>query len=518
MSTAPIVPGLDAIPLSQPQRARSDSPVVVLCLCLAVFVATWFGFGTITSVGKALHNDMTEAYVWGREFQLGYNQHPPFWAWIAGLWFMVFPRTDWPFVLLAVLNAAIGLVGAWRLIGLFAGGWTRRAAMVLLLCTPFYTFKSYNYNANSIFLSLWPWTFYFFTRAIDTRRRDQAALFGMMVGLCLLSKYYAIVLILTCLGASFTHPDWRLYYRSASPWISCGVAALLFLPHVVWAIMSHAPPVDYALGITGLGFMLVLKNSVSFLLEITAFHLVVVAIVLLSRQGAAQGGRRLDTSRPARSHFLSALVFLPVGLTVLFGLAFELKVGAKMTIGIFPLMPLWLLRAIPAVNTRRCFAHAAFVAIATGAGALLAAPALTAYTFKNATRDPAYLLPQKELAEAATGLWRTETNAPLRFVGGSKFIGNAVAFYSKDQPSGFVLLSFREAPWVTPELLHRDGLLAVCLRDDPACYAQAETFATADTSRSTLSLQHELWGKLRPPVPIDVFITPPHPGAPVPSR
>lgn len=491
-------------------RAIGVRPAV-FCLCLAGFIAAWFAFGDITSMGKALHNDMTEAYVWGREFQFGYNQHPPFWAWIAGVWFMVFPRTDWPFVLLAVLNAAIGLVGAWRLIGLFAAGWTRQAAMLLLLCTPFYTFKSYNFNANSIFLSLWPWTYYFFVKAIESRRVGPSMLFGTMVGLCLLSKYYAIVLILSCLGASFAHPDWRLYYRSASPWIAIGVAALLFLPHVAWAISSHAPPVDYALGITGLGLAVVIKNSFAFLLEITAFHVVVVAVVLLSRQTAIVDARWLATASPTRSRFLLALVFAPVALTVLFGLVLELKVAGKMTIGIFPLLPVWLLQVIPGVNARRCFGLAACVAIATAVGAIAVAPAIDAYTFKVSTRDPAYLLPQKELAEAATELWRSETKAPLRLVGGSKYIGNAVAFYSKDQPSGFVLLSFHEAPWVTPDILRRDGLLAVCLPDDPACYAQAERLGDAWTRHSVLTLEHAFRGAVRDPVKIDVFITPPRP-------
>ncbi|RYY11941.1 MAG: glycosyltransferase family 39 protein, partial [Alphaproteobacteria bacterium] len=371
-------------------RATGVSPAI-LCLCFAGFIAAWFAFGDISSMSKALHNDMTEAYVWGREFQFGYNQHPPFWAWIAGVWFMVFPRTDWPFVLLAVLNAAIGLVGAWRLIGLFAAGWTRQAAMLLLLCTPFYTFKSYNFNANSIFLSLWPWTYYFFVKAIEGRRVTPSVLFGVMVGLCLLSKYYAIVLILTCLGASFAHPDWRLYYRSASPWIAIAVAALLFLPHVVWAISSHAPPVDYALGIIGLGLGVVVKNSFAFLLEVTAFHVVVLAIILLARWKSAPGATTVPIVSPTRSRFLAVLVFAPVALTVLFGLVLELKVAGKMTIGIFPLLPVWLLRTIPGVDTRRCTLLAACIAVATTIGAIAVAPAITAYTFKVSTRDPTYL-------------------------------------------------------------------------------------------------------------------------------
>ena len=45
-----------------------------------------FGWGTP-------HHDMTEAWAWGKEFQLGYAKHPPFTAWLVGGWFAVMPRT-----------------------------------------------------------------------------------------------------------------------------------------------------------------------------------------------------------------------------------------------------------------------------------------------------------------------------------------------------------------------------------------------------------------------------------------
>ena len=55
---------------------------------------------SILNADRALHYDLFEAYAWGKEFQLGYNQHGPFWAWIAGAWFLLFPNTNTSFVLL----------------------------------------------------------------------------------------------------------------------------------------------------------------------------------------------------------------------------------------------------------------------------------------------------------------------------------------------------------------------------------------------------------------------------------
>ena len=146
----------------------------------ALFVLIWTLYGVISALPAAIHNDMAEAYAWGREFQLGYEKHPPFWAWIAGLWFEVFPRADWAFILLAVLNAGFGLYGSWMLIGDFATGDRRRTATALLLLTPLYTFLALKYNANSIFLSLWPWTMHFFVRSIDDRRVGDAILLASL--------------------------------------------------------------------------------------------------------------------------------------------------------------------------------------------------------------------------------------------------------------------------------------------------------------------------------------------------
>ncbi|MBV8474461.1 MAG: glycosyltransferase family 39 protein, partial [Hyphomicrobiales bacterium] len=154
-------------------RVSFTLPGLEIALFLG-FVAIWSVYFTISEAPASIHNDMAEAYAWGREFQLGYNQHPPFWSWLCGAWFAIFPRADWSFAILSSLNAAIGLVGAWRLVGLFAEGEKRVAATALLLLTPFYTFLSHKYNANSIFLSIWPWTLFYFVRSIEGGRLTDA--------------------------------------------------------------------------------------------------------------------------------------------------------------------------------------------------------------------------------------------------------------------------------------------------------------------------------------------------------
>src|SRR5262249_45897057 len=135
-------------------------------LFLCVHAAVWTLYAELSNKG-AVHGDMLEAYSWGREFQLGYSKHPPFWAWIAGAWFEIFPRTNWAFYLLATLNSGVAVIGAWRLIGLLTRDIDRFNATALLLLLPAYTVQGHQYNANFILISLWPWTVYFFVLSME---------------------------------------------------------------------------------------------------------------------------------------------------------------------------------------------------------------------------------------------------------------------------------------------------------------------------------------------------------------
>ncbi len=135
-----------------------------------------------------------------------------------------------------MLNAGIGLAGAWALIGRFVEGERRVAATALLALTPFYSFLAYKYNANSIFLSLWPWTLYAFLGALRGRGLPASLGFGALMGCALESKYYALTLAASCLIAALASGERRRYFRSASPYVSVAVALALWAPHLWWLL------------------------------------------------------------------------------------------------------------------------------------------------------------------------------------------------------------------------------------------------------------------------------------------
>ena len=474
----------------------------------AAFVAVWSVYFAIAESQASIHNDMAEAYAWGREFQLGYNQHPPFWAWVCGAWFAVFPRAGWAFAILSSLNAAVGLVGSWKLIGRFAEGDKRTAATALLMLTPFYTFLSYKYNANSIFLSIWPWTSYFFLRAIDEGGIVDAILFGVGIALALLSKYYALVLGATCFLAALQHPARARYFRSASPYISIAVAAALCAPHVWWLLTSGAPPVRYLSRISGRGYGAAAFYAATAFVGALAQNAVVFALVAFAALRAPREVTLPVRMQYARFRLLATLTLAPLLLSVLAGLALRTKISTNMVIGTFSLMPLLAIEIAGSSGVERLRRLSTHLAIGLSLGALAVSPAV-ALGKAWFSRDSNDWEPRKELAEAATKFWRETTGSPLAYVGGSFRYDNAVAFYSAERPHVFVRFDYFANQWVTPRALAEKGLLSVCVKTDAECLAATAALATPLAKQTEMTLSHSFLGHEAKPVSFIVTAIPP---------
>ena len=69
----------------------------------------------------------------------------------------------------------------------------------------------------------------------------------MLAAVAILTKYISVLLLISCLTASFLHPKARRYYCSSAPYVTVFAFLLLLSPHVCWAIANDLPTVEYAL-------------------------------------------------------------------------------------------------------------------------------------------------------------------------------------------------------------------------------------------------------------------------------
>jgi hypothetical protein len=94
----------------------------------------------------------------------------------------------------------------------------------------------------------------------------------------MMSKYYAITLVVTCVVAALQQPL-RTYLTSPSPYISVAVAAAICAPHGVWLLTHRAPPLQYLTAISGQGWGAVADYAAGTLFGALAMNLGAVLLV-----------------------------------------------------------------------------------------------------------------------------------------------------------------------------------------------------------------------------------------------
>jgi hypothetical protein len=485
-----------------PSLVRTET--LIVCALVLAYGLFWATYAQVSS-SAGVHIDSLEAYAWGREFRLGYYKHPPFWAWVAGLWFMVFPKTDWCFWLLSELNGALGLAGAYALMGRFCGQRTRVLCVLLLMLTPFYQFNALRFNANTVLLSIWPWTMYFFVRSVETRKIVYAIACGVLAGFALLSKYFGVVLIGSCVLASLTHHDRKSYYASAAPYISLLVATALFAPHVFWLFRDGFQPLAYLATKIDLRDRHISNSFFQFIGASAAFFIVPMALLLLARWRGGVAKPHLAAPENGRS-FENVIAFSPFILTLIAGSAGHTALAIPFGVPIFSLAALPLLRLIgPDEEKALTYARRAVIALMTACA--IAAPFLPGIFIGMQHKD--HIRPHAEAAQAAIKLWREKTGAPLRFASGDRMNSLSITFRSGEDTSEFNGFNWRWSPGATPEKLRRHGLLVLCTNEYTFCMEGVAPFLTPRSTRHEIFAAHEVAGS--PVMGYTVFIIPPEP-------
>jgi len=497
-----------SLALSTPIR-RSGGGSRGILLLLAAHVVVWTGFCLLYLAPSDLQNDMTEAFSWAQEMPLGTYKHPPFYAWVVRGWFSLFPTADWAFYLLSSVNAAIGLAAVWAIAGRYLSGPARLAAVLLLEALPFFTIESFNFNANSVLLSLWPVVVLLFLLSFERRDLLGAVALGLAAAAAVLSKYYSGIILACCLAAALAHPDRRRYFAGAAPYLALAVLAAAMLPHVLWHMHAAIGPLQYMASKGHSGTPKILAMAGLFVLGCIAWHVPLAAVLAwLQRRGRGAA----PESRPAvpstgDSRMLVVFALGPFLLTVLIGVVFHVKVAIQFAVPIFGLSPLaaivWLRPAIDRAALRR-------LAMLAGGGAVLllaVAPVAGAWTLRHDIEHAAE--PRRLVAERVTALWHQQVGGPLAIVAGTESYALAATFYSPDHPTDFTAFAQVYAPWIDAERLRRGGLAVICRADDSWCLREAAKYDGLDTWRTEFTLAKTEFGASGRPFDfVAVFVRP----------
>ena len=464
-----------AIP--RPLRAAMVRAVAGLCnpltgnrwaaALLLGYAVLWTISATIRNLGVPVHGDMAEAFALSRDFSLGYFKHPPLVNWITAAWFAVMPVAQWPFFLLGCLNAALAMGAVWLAAGYVVDARRRILAVALLGLTPIFTFIPATFNHNTIQLSLWALVALSFLASIERTKLGWSILFGLACGLAILAKYFAGVIVLTCILASLLHPNRRSYWRSPRPYLAGVVCVTVLAPNLYWLINADFISIRYQIAIQpdndAAKVILLIFRCLGAFLAYLAPALLAIWLYLRPAKGTMTFLEGWPPPRPV----IACIAFAPVLLSLAaFAVAGIGMPDAWIQPGYF-FAPLAIISAPGLFVPRRAVTAIFGAATALAMLAVIASPLLMVVNFFS--DRVVGVEPFAPLARFATDAWHSRTKQPLQFVSGTRFAAWSVSFYSEDHPRVFPVFGIFPVDAQTENHWSKHGTLGICHSDESWC-------------------------------------------------
>src|SRR5271154_776344 len=476
--------------LCDPLRQRR-----VMLSLVSSYGAAWFVYGVVSEWNQDINADLAEMVIWGREPALGYPKHPPLLAYVARLWFAIFPQADWAFILLAALTLSAGLYLAFELCGLWLNGEKRAAVPFLLGVIPFYNFLGLKFDQNSALIPLWALAMLAFMRALETRRSGWAVALGLAAAAAMLVKYWSFFLLAAMAAALLFDRRRGAYLRSRAPWISAAVFLVLTVPHLIWLVENHFPPLNWIetrrTAESVFDFARSLSEYTFGTIGYAAPAVILVALLIHPSGKAVRDSWFVlePLRRPATFLFWTPLL-LPIPVAIIKHTNL-LSTWNELSLYLLPVM---MLASPLVVVSRFAVTRIAACAVAYTANALVASPLVALIFLKLGVRnDAAYA---KLVATAAERQWRETTTVPLRLVGGAFGLANSATFYMTDRPSSYSDFSDYLSPWATAQRVERQGIAIVCASDDDWCLGKINQYLSNNPAgrRSEVTLTRHWLG------------------------
>jgi hypothetical protein len=450
---------------------RGSSLVVGLAVVHAVL---WTLILIRLKAGQDVHMDVAEAYAWGQKFLLGYGKHPPLSGWVAGVWFRIFPVTDWATYALAMATLGCGLVICWFLALRVVD--RRRAffVVVMLALYPIFNFKGFKFNPDLLQLVTMPLLMLAYLDAFEKRSVRSGYWLGLAGALALMTKYWALTMVGAIGLAALIHPARLQLLRSPAPWVAIVTLVVAMLPHLIWLQQVNFAPLTYA----GESYAITDRGIINALaVGYMGHNFALLALpVLLAALAMAWPPRRwwlfafwsrgpnagVDVAQALNVWIIQAVLAIgpPLG-----AMAFMIYIKSDWGIPLFFLVPTALV-AIPGLRLRGIALFNLTVTwLVISLVVLAAAPNIVAHELA-AQRNEGVYRARSELARQLTELWRMRFPSRLPVIAAYGDTNQIVTFYSPDHPAPLT----PDEPWssglTSLEEAKRSGFIGVCETGD----------------------------------------------------
>jgi len=486
-------------------------------LLVVVHVVVWTVVPAMTDPNAPL--DTVEMRYWGHQWQLGYHKHPPLPGWIAEAAAECCGGGFWGVYLAAQLGMAAAFWAVWRLGSELLTPRLALLGVCLLECSYYYTFNTAEFNNNVAMFPYWALAVLFLFWALESGKNRYWIATGVALGLGLMCKYTAGILVATMLLFMLLHPAARRAWLRPGPYLTTAVAALVFFPHVAWAVAHRFPTLEYASSRSHDGPWLI--GHLLCPLEFTASQLLVLlptAWAILPLAGIRWRLRPVAPQERFRRDFLLAMALGPFVLHLVAAGVFNRWLlsayGSQLWMFTGVLLLFCLAIRPTQAAMRRSFVRCIVVGVVFVVSLVVHGIA-TPYVFDIALRIHC---PSPAVAAQVRELWTRRYGQPLPVVAGDWWLVSNIGFYGPDRPVMYGSSDLNRldmgpgcSGWTDDgELLSRGGVVvwnADTCADDPREVLPAR-FPSVEFL-PPLSIPWQTGAKI-PPLRVGVAIIPPH--------
>lgn len=485
---------LDRLVASLCDPARRERVAAKLVFSYALI---WTLYDVVARSSQDIHYDMGEMIAWSHDLALGNIKHPQMGAWIAYVWFLIFPLRDWAFYLLANVMTSFAIWLAWRISEEKLSDEKRVLGLAFLTLIPFFNFFAWKYNANSILICLSALTTFWFLRSVETRRPLPSLLAGVAAAAAMMGKYWSIFLLIGLGVAALARADRKLYFRSPAPWVTIAGGILALSPHLYWLATHHFPSVEYAFNShSAVGVGLFLWDLALYIVGIPGYFILPLLLIFIFARPDRSAIRDTLLPRSAERRFVAVAFWVPVLLPILAAFVLYVDMSALWMMSACTLLPLVLLSSPRLVVTGKMVRYVVAIAIVYSLTALvLLAPARALRIHKTGVNH--FGTHYQLAAKAVEKEWRKTTDAPLKIFGSYSILGRGMAFYIPGRASMLNIEDRRDTPWVGNSRIDEDGAALVCPTEEKQCVAALDALAANHPAgrRVTKSLTRYYFGR-----------------------
>ncbi len=453
----------------------SVTPVISPAVFAYAFVAAAL-FALTSRYPGYVHHDTAEIAMWSElGWPLGLPKHPPLLPWLFRIVATVVPLNWVTLSLLTAANIVLGAWAVWRIALMYLS--EERAAVALMLygLSPAGTFFALKLNHNAILVSLWPLTILAFLLCLreDDAKRSAAKgiAFGAMAAACMLAKYYSGVLLACCFAASLGSVHRNRFFRLPGGYVAVGVFLVLMAPHAWWMLTQQGDTLAYGLHESARE-----ANPMLHFLLLAPLYLVPPMAGLGAIEWWLTGPvpREEADARTKKWTELWTFASAPFLLTAVLISAFHLRGATSWALPDFCVATVLLAGMLPPLSMQE-IARIKAVARAGLWLVALAGPVVLVVTFSVGEVNT--VEPRAEVARAAGRIFTMAAGRQPGIVAGDPQSANAAALVIASRPTALTNFNAALAPWVTPDRIVREGVLAICRPNYSGCSQAAEAFS-----------------------------------------